>query len=213
MAREAISVAVVRRLPRYYRYFEMLERESVQRISSGELAARMGLTASQIRQDFNCFGGFGQQGYGYNVSELRQRFFEIMGLYQPHKAILVGVGNLGRALLGSFNFEKRGVSLVAAFDTAETVIGRQYGELVVQPMSALSAFLQEAQPSVAVLTIPREVAESVAAQLAREGIVGIWNFTSIDLHLQNPDILVENVHFGDTLATLSYRLSQNQKEV
>ena len=211
MKRNEISSAVIRRLPRYYRYLQTLSRDGVERISSSALAEKMGLTASQVRQDFNCFGGFGQQGFGYSIPVLLDRFSEILGLNNLYDAILIGVGNLGRALLLNFNFEKRGVRLAAAFDISSSTIGQRYGDVTVQSMANLSAFIAETRPKIAVLTVPKNAVESIVSILREAGISGIWNFTSIDLHLNAQDILVENVHFGDTLTTLAYRIEQENR--
>jgi len=211
MKKQDVSSAVIRRLPRYYRYLQTLSRDGIERISSSALAERMGLTASQVRQDFNCFGGFGQQGFGYSIPVLLERFSEILGLNNLYDAILIGVGNLGRALLLNFHFEKRGVRLTAAFDINKDTIGQTYEQVTVQSIQNLSAFIAENKPKIAILTVPKNAVDSIVATLKDAGIAGIWNFTSIDLHLNTQDILVENVHFGDTLTTLAYRIEQEKR--
>ena len=163
--KEKVSLAVVRRLPRYYRYLGELQRQGVDKISSGGLAEKMGLTASQIRQDLNCFGGFGQQGYGYNVEMLRGEIASILGLPRQYRTVLIGVGNLGRALVSHVGFEKRGFSLIGLFDVREDVIGTSIGAHTVLPMSELEAFCLRERPEAAVLSLPRAAAPEVADRL------------------------------------------------
>lgn len=201
-----ISSAVIRRMPRYYRHLDELRLEGVERISSEVLAGKMGLTASQVRQDFNCFGGFGQQGYGYNVNTLLQSIAGILHIDQGHTAVLVGVGNLGRALLRNFRFDACGFTVAGAFDPAPEQIGRTIGDTVVRPLVELEAFVRENHPDIAILTVPGGAARETAARLVSWGIRGIWNFTNIDLHLELADVPVENVHFSESLMVLSYRL-------
>ncbi len=197
-------MAVIRRMPRYFRYVDELYQNGTARISSGALAAKMGLTASQIRQDFNCFGGFGQQGYGYNVENLRASIREILKLDNSHKAVLLGAGNLGRALMTNFNFAQSGFALTAAFDIKPELEGAQVAGVPVMAMSRLERYVAEENPDIAILTLPRHAAKEAADNLCRWGIRGIWNFTGVDLHLDGVAIPVENVHFSESLMTLSY---------
>ena len=197
-------MAVIRRMPRYFRYVDELYQNGTARISSGALAAKMGLTASQVRQDFNCFGGFGQQGYGYNVENLRASILEILKLDNSHKAVLLGAGNLGRALMTNFNFAQSGFALTAAFDIKPELEGAQVAGVPVMAMSRLERYVAEENPDIAILTLPRHAAKEAADNLCRWGIRGIWNFTGVDLHLDGVAIPVENVHFSESLMTLSY---------
>ena len=201
-----ISSAVIRRMPRYYRHLDELRLEGVERISSEVLAGKMGLTASQVRQDFNCFGGFGQQGYGYNVQTLLKSIAGILHIDKGHTAVLVGVGNLGRALLRNFHFDVCGFTVVGAFDPSPEQIGRTIGNTVVRPLAELEGFVRGSRPDIAILTLPGPAARETAAQLVEWGVRGIWNFTNIDLHLELSQIPVENVHFSESLMVLSYRL-------
>ena len=209
--KEKVSLAVVRRLPRYYRYLGELQRQGVDKISSGGLAEKMGLTASQIRQDLNCFGGFGQQGYGYNVEMLRGEIASILGLPRQYRTVLIGVGNLGRALVSQVGFEKRGFSLIGLFDVREDVIGTSIGAHTVLPMSELEAFCLRERPEAAVLSLPRAAAPEVADRLVALGVKGFWNFSNGEI--VEGEIPVENVHLGDSLMTLCYRIQseENQK--
>ena len=200
--RQEVSKAVIQRLPRYYRNICELKAEGAQRISSRALAERMGLTASQIRQDFNCFGGFGQQGYGYNIEKLQEELGAILGLRAGRTAILLGVGNLGRALLNNFNFSASGFELLCAFDASPELIGRSFGGYEVRDAKELERYIDEPHPDVAVLTIPRGNAPAIARSLVERGIRGLWNFTGEDLHLEGLGVPVENVHLSDSLMTL-----------
>lgn len=200
--RQEVSKAVIQRLPRYYRNICELKAEGAQRISSRALAERMGLTASQIRQDFNCFGGFGQQGYGYNIEKLQEELGAILGLHAGRTAILLGVGNLGRALLNNFNFSASGFELLCAFDASPELIGRSFGGYEVRDAKELERYIDELHPDVAVLTIPRGNAPAIARSLVERGIRGLWNFTGEDLHLEGLGVPVENVHLSDSLMTL-----------
>lgn len=201
-----ISSAVIHRMPRYYRHLCDLQDAGITRISSGTLADRMGLTASQVRQDFNCFGGFGQQGYGYNVSELRQAIASIMHIDRERAAIIIGAGNLGKALMTNFNFAKYGVRLVAAFDSNPQLIGTEISGVPIYSCRQLEAVMAEFHPEIAILTLPKVHAKPAAQRLIAGGIKGIWNFTSIDLHLDMPQVPVENVHFSESLMVLSYKI-------
>ena len=210
---EGVSPAVIKRLPRYFRYLRELIREGTMRISSGELAARMHVTASQIRQDLNCFGGFGQQGYGYNVQYLYTKISELLGVGEGFSAVIVGAGNLGRALIRNSMFEKRGVDVIAAFDVDPLQIGRVISDVTVHPMSEMAEFCRNHNVDIAVLTLPKEAAAQVAHTLAQAGVRAFWNFTSTELQDLEPTCTVETVHLGDSLMTLCYRLRSNGEEV
>ncbi|MCI7125569.1 MAG: redox-sensing transcriptional repressor Rex [Agathobaculum sp.] len=210
--KQEISKAVVQRLPRYYRNISELKAEGVQRISSRALAARMGLTASQIRQDFNCFGGFGQQGYGYNVEKLMEELGSILGLPAGRTAILIGAGNLGRALLNNFDFTASGFVLLCAFDANPDIVGRRFGGHEVRPIDTLYTFLDQYKPDVAVLALPRRLAPEMARDLVDHGICGLWNFTGEDLHLEGLGVPVENVHLSDSLMTLCHLIHMHTKK-
>ncbi len=202
-----ISNSVIKRLPRYYRFLGELKAAGMTRISSGELARKMGLTASQIRQDLNCFGGFGQQGYGYNIELLQNGIAHILGLDEKKTAILIGIGNLGRAVTLHINFESKGFKLIGLFDSKESLVGQVIKNLPIRNTSTLDEFCRENLPDIAILCIPKNSAMSIADQLVGLGIKGFWNFSHYDLALKYPAVKVENVHFGDTLMTLSYRLN------
>ena len=204
MGKQAISTPVIRRLPRYYRFLGDLEQEKVERISSRELAQRMGLSASQIRQDFNCFGGFGQQGYGYHVKALREIIGSILGVHEQTGVILIGAGNLGKAIAAHVDFEKRGCRLIGIFDSNPLLAGTSTAGIPIMPMETLDTFCRQHHPQVAVLCIPKDAAQSLADQLISLGIGGFWNFSHFDLRINNPNIIVENVHLGDSLMTLAY---------
>ena len=206
MQKSVISDAVKRRLPRYYRFLCNLQAEKVERISSEELSKRMGVTASQIRQDLNNFGGFGQQGYGYNVDKLKNELSRILGLDTVHNIIIIGAGNLGQALANYSNFQTRGLIVKGIFDVNESLVGRDVGDLTVMPMSALEDFIKENDISIATLAIPKEPASSVAAMLYDYGIRAFWNFAHVDLDLPG-DAVSENVHLSDSLMQLTYWLN------
>ena len=201
---EGVSASVIRRLPRYHRFLYDLIQRDVHRISSRELAELMNLTASQIRQDLNCFGGFGQQGYGYNIDKLQEELGAIMGLRTGRTAILLGAGNLGRALLNNFNFSASGFELLCAFDANPQLIGQRFGGHEVRSADTLAEFIECNKPDVAVLTIPRGDAPRIARGLVERGIRGLWNFTGEDLHLEGLGVPVENVHLSDSLMTLCH---------
>ena len=204
-----ISNAVIRRLPRYFRYLKELLDNGILRISSGELSERMGLTASQIRQDLNCFGGFGQQGYGYNVKFLYAEISRILGVDRGYDAVIVGAGNLGRALIGTPMFEKRGVSVRGLFDVKKELIGTTFGSLCVRDAQTLADFCRENNISIAILTLPKTEVPSTAKLLADAGVKGLWNFSNAELSLpEHPDVIIENVHLGDSLMALCYQLGQ-----
>jgi redox-sensing transcriptional repressor len=208
-----VSPAVIKRLPRYFRYLRELIRCGKMRISSGELSEMMHVTASQIRQDLNCFGGFGQQGYGYNVNYLYARICEILGVGEGYRAIVIGAGNLGKALVRSPMFEKRGVDIVGIFDVSPNVIGTTVAQATVYAMDDLESFCAENQVDMAVLTLTKDHATEVAERLAALGVKGIWNFTGKELDELDPSIVVENVHIGDSLMTLCYELRVREEEI
>ncbi len=201
----SVSSSVIKRLPRYFRYLRILIREGKSRISSAELSRRMNVTASQIRQDLNCFGGFGQQGYGYNVNYLYANICELLGVGAGLHAVILGAGNLGKALVKSTMFEKRGVEVIALFDTDPSLVGKTIDGIPVYHASTLGNFCRENPVDMAVLTLPKEAASKVASDALSYGIRGFWNFTSEELVLGDGAV-VENVHLGDSLMTLSYRL-------
>ncbi|MGO5027743.1 redox-sensing transcriptional repressor Rex [Candidatus Agathobaculum pullicola] len=209
--KQEVSKAVIQRLPRYYRNICELKAEGVQRISSRALAERMGLTASQIRQDFNCFGGFGQQGYGYNIDKLMEELGTILGLRAGRTAILLGAGNLGRALLNNFDFGASGFQLLCAFDANPELTGKRFGGYEVRSSDTMQEFLAKHKPDVAVLTIPRGKAPEIARELVDQGIRGLWNFTGEDLHLGGLGVPVENVHLSDSLMTLCHLVSSTDE--
>lgn len=209
MKKDKISSAVIRRLPRYYRHLDDLLRAGTVRISSSSLAKSMGLTASQIRQDLSCFGGFGQQGYGYNVEYLRSEVADILGMNRDHTVAILGAGNLGRALMENFPFASNGFRLVAAFDVDPKLVGTQISGTPVCHVDSLEEYLSANPVSVCVLTVPAGVAEATARRLARCGVTGIWNFTNVELPQQDmPNVQIEDVHFADSLLTLSYMISE-----
>ena len=208
MKKQKVSSAVIRRLPRYYRHLNDLYQAGVERISSNALGSSLGLTASQIRQDLSCFGEFGQQGYGYNVGTLRDEVADILGMNRGHSAVILGVGNLGRALMENFHFERSGVALAAAFDVAPGVVGRQVSGVPVYHVDQLEEYLGRQPASIGVLTVPGRAAAGIAKRLVGAGVKGIWNFTNIELSLEEPGVVVEDVHFADSLLALSYMISE-----
>ncbi|MCM1506242.1 MAG: redox-sensing transcriptional repressor Rex [Ruminococcus flavefaciens] len=212
MSKNAISNSVIRRLPRYYRFLGELEENGYVRISSRELAEKMGLTASQIRQDFNCFGEFGQQGYGYNVSELRRQIGIILGLDKKNPMILMGAGNLGKAIARHIDFRNKGFELIGAFDVNPDIIGRRLGKITVKDISELEQFCMEHKPVAVVLCVPQEVAEKEAERLISYGIHAFWNFTHCDLSINHENVVVENVHLGDSLTILSYAINAEKEQ-
>ena len=211
MEEKEISQAVISRLPRYFRYLGELRDEGIERISSQDLSELMKVTASQIRQDFNNFGGFGQQGYGYNVEYLYSEIGRILGLDRQHNFIIIGAGNLGRALGNYINFERRGFIFRGMFDQDPALIGQDVRGVKVRPMEELETFIQENGIDIVVLTIPKSSAVNIAERLANTQIRAIWNFAHVDLNLPD-EIQVENVHLSDSLMKLSYSISRYMKE-
>lgn len=207
MKKENISDAVIRRLPRYYRQLTDLCGRGIVRISSHSLGQEMNITASQIRQDFSCFGEFGQQGYGYNVEELRSEIGHILGVDNDHHLIMIGVGNLGRALLHNFHFSQAGFTVDAAFDISPSVVDTSVNGIPVYSMQELDSFVQQNHIDVVVLTIPQSVAQDTATHLIELGVRGFWNFTNVELSSPTDDVKFENIHFADSLLTLSYRIA------
>ena len=206
-----ISQAVIRRMPRYYRYLGELIDEGVERISSNELSVRMKVTASQIRQDLNNFGGFGQQGYGYNVQYLYDEIGTILGLDCQHNVIVIGAGNMGQALANYVKFEKRGFLITGLFDVNPSLIGTSVRGIEIHSMESLPEFVKDHSVDIAVLTLPKDKAEMVADTLVKLGIRAIWNFAHLDLEVPN-DVVVENVHLSDSLMQLSYNIARRRKE-
>ena len=207
MKNESISFSVIKRLPRYYRFLGELKSNGIIRISSRELSQRMGLTASQIRQDFKCFGGFGQQGYGYNVEQLHKEIGSILGVHSGHKAIIIGAGNLGRLVSNQITFETKGFSLIGIFDRKEALTGQMIKGIPVRHIDGLDEFCRENLPEMAVLCIPPESARELVPLLIKLGIKAFWNFSHYDVALNHPGVAVENVHLGDSLMTLCYKIN------
>ncbi len=205
-----ITITVIRRLPRYYRFLSELNDQKVDRISSTKLAQIMNVTASQVRQDLNCFGGFGQQGYGYSVSQLKDEIKNILGLNNDYKAILIGAGNLGKAVAMHMNFEKLGFELIACFDNNEKKVGQQLNDIYVKSETELDEFCKENHVDSAFLCIPRVCVENVLDKLYALGIKNYWNFSHYDISARYSDTLVENVHLSDNLMTLCYRMNNNK---
>ncbi len=209
--KNSVPDAVIKRLPRYFRYLRIIMREGKTRISSAELSRRMNITASQIRQDLNCFGGFGQQGYGYNVTYLYARICELLGVGAGLQAIIIGGGNLGRALANNEMFEKRGVDVVAVFDNSPELIGKKVNDIPILSINELERYVATHTVDIAVLTLPKEYALEMAQRIADTDISGIWNFTAQELD-GIEGLIVENVHLGDSLMTLNYRIANKDKD-
>ena len=203
-----ISTSVIKRLPRYYRFLGNLKKQNIKRISSGELARRMNLTASQVRQDFNCFGGFGQQGYGYSIDNLYEEIGSILGIDEPMKAVMLGVGNLGRVVANNMDFLKLGFELVGLFDNNPELVGSEVAGMKVLDVAELEAFCKEYEPKAAFICVPTSAAKELTNRLVDLGIEGFWNFSHFDIALAHPDVAVENVHFTDTLMRLSYKIKK-----
>lgn len=210
-----ISMAVIRRLPRYYRYLHEMYLGGMKQISSRELADCMELTASQVRQDFNCFGDFGQQGCGYDVEHLHREITKILGLDQSYRVVMIGVGRVGQSLLENFDFERRGFQVVAAFDRDPELIGKTFGGVLVSDMAQAEQMLtgRGNQADIGVLAVPNEAAVECAELLKKCGVKAIWNFTKGDLARFKSNLLVQNVHFSDSLLTLCYRLTEMENEI
>ena len=209
MAEKNISMAVIRRLPKYHRYLSDLLDKDVQRISSKELSDIIGFTASQIRQDLNNFGGFGQQGYGYNVEALHREIGNILGLNKVYNAVLIGAGNLGQAIANYSGFRKAGFEIKALFDANPRMIGLKIRDFEVLDSENIETFVEEKNIDIAILCIPKHGAQDVVDRLVKSGIKGIWNFASIDLEVPN-GVIVENVNLTESLFTLSYLMKENE---
>lgn len=207
-----VSSSVIKRLPRYYRFLGDLRDKGMYRISSKDLSERMGLTASQIRQDLNCFGEFGQQGYGYNIELLQNEIGKILGLQTVKRAILIGAGHMGRALAMHFDMTTKGFQLIGIFDKKPSLSGQTIQNLPIHGMDRLDEFCRGNKPDMAILCIPRSEAHDVAETLVNLGVKGFWNFTHYDLSVDFPGICVENVHLSDSLMTLCYNISRYDSE-
>ncbi|WP_099204458.1 redox-sensing transcriptional repressor Rex [Scatolibacter rhodanostii] len=205
--RENISMSVIRRLPRYYRFLNELQRAGISKISSKDLSEKMGLTASQIRQDFNCFGGFGQQGYGYNISHLCDEIATILGITKMHKCILIGAGNLGRSVAAHVPFQSLGFELIGIFDNKEKLFGEKIRDYTILPEDQMLSFVEREKPAMAILCVPREPTEKIVESLHSLGVHAFWNFSHYDISINYPDTIVENVHLNDSMMTLCYKLS------
>lgn len=208
---KGISQAVISRLPRYYRYLGELKDEGVERISSQELSELMNVTASQIRQDFNNFGGFGQQGYGYNVNYLYTEIGKILGLDKSHHLVIIGAGNLGQALANYVNFERRGFIVKGVFDINPDLFGKDLRGIKVQPLDNVVEFVKQNNIDIAVLTIPKNGAVDITQQLVKYGVKAILNFAHVDLEVPE-GVIVENVHLSDSLMKLSYNINHYKKK-
>lgn len=204
-------MSVIRRLPRYYRFISELADSGEQRISSGKLAELMNVTASQIRQDFNCFGGFGQQGYGYSISFLKSEMENILGLNKVNNAIILGAGNLGKAVALHINFAERGFNIKGIFETNPNIIGTKINDIEVMPESQVDEFIKNNDISIAMLCIPRQSVATIIDRLYNYGIKAYWNFSHFDIARKYSDTVVENVHMTDSLMTLSYRMNEKLK--
>lgn len=207
MTSKKISIAVIKRLPRYYRYLSHLLELGIKRVSSKELSNRMGITASQIRQDLNCFGGFGQQGYGYNVESLFNEIGNILGINKTFQVVIIGAGHMGQALANYGNFEKRGFKVIGIFDANPSVIGMKINNMEVMNIDDLEAFVHDHKVDIAIISVPYSATPAVADKVARLGIKGLWNFSAMDLELPY-DVIVENVHLSDSLMVLGYKLNE-----
>lgn len=203
---DSVSNSVIKRLPRYYRFLGELKEKGIIRISSKDLSEKMGFTASQIRQDLNCFGGFGQQGYGYNIESLYNEIGNILGVDKIKKAIIIGAGNLGKAVALHMSFEERGFNIIGIFDRNPALTGQMLRGLPIRHTDGLYDFCKDNSPIVAILCIPNYAAENLAPQLVELGIKGFWNFSHYDISTNYPGVAVENVHLSDSLMTLSYHV-------
>jgi len=212
MRKRKISHNVILRLPRYLRYLEGLHSGGAVRISSEELGRLMGITASQIRQDLSCFGEFGQQGYGYKVEMLIREISEILGINTERRAVVIGAGNLGRAIVSNFPFDLYGFRLTGVFDIAENIVGQTVSGLTICHVDDLEKEFQNTPPDVAVLTMSAERANIMAKRLITAGVRGLWNFTNVDLVVSDPNVVVENIHFSDSLLTLSYYMTHRARQ-
>lgn len=210
MDKKQVPLVVVRRLPRYYRHLSDMLKKNITRTSSKDMSKKMGVTASQIRQDFNCFGGYGQQGYGYNVEMLQKEIGTILGMDRGYTTIIVGAGNLGTALANHDTFEKRGYKMIGLFDADTTKVGKSIAGHTIMHTDELEGFVKEYNPDIAILCVPKSAVYDTANDLVKYGVKALWNFTYTELELPD-DVVVENVHLSDSLMTLSYRLLNKEK--
>ena len=210
--KSAISSAVIKRLPRYHRYLGELLREGKLRISSAELSRIMNVTASQIRQDLNCFGGFGQQGYGYNVKYLYGKISELLGVEEGYRAVIVGAGNLGRALAATHMFDRRGVHRLAMFDVDPQIVNTEICGLPVYHIDKLGDYCKKEKIALGVLTVPKNAAYDVSMVMVEAGVRGIWNFANMELKINAPGVIVENIHLGDSLMKLCYEIKTSSEK-
>ena len=209
---ENISVQVINRLPRYYRFLGELLDKNITRISSRELSDRMHLTASQIRQDLNCFGGFGQQGYGYSVDALHEEIGHFLGIDNQYSAIMIGAGNLGKAVATHMSFEKRGFKLTGIFDSDKNKIGQKIREISIMDTDSLEEFCEKNHPDVAIFCVPKSATPALADKLHSYGVKNYWNFSHYDLTLDFDDIIVQNVHLNDSLMVLCYMITDSRNK-
>ncbi len=200
-----ISDAVIHRLPRYYRYLSELETAGIERISSSRMSHEMNLNASQIRRDLNCFGGFGQQGYGYQVSRLKQEIMRILGIGASYRVVIVGVGNIGQALLKYRHFADEGYHILAVFDSDPKLIGREVDNITIRSMNELAEFVKDNKVDIGIIAVPKAYAQKMADELVSLGVKGIWNFAPVDVEVRR-GVSVENVHLSDSLYILSYHM-------
>jgi len=211
MKKEKVSEAVIRRLPKYYRYLMDLERLGVERISSQELSKMMGIKATQIRQDLNCFGGFGQQGYGYHVKMLKKEIKNIIGLNREYKVILIGAGNIGQALSNYIGFEREGFNIVGIFDANPKLIGNTIRSKTIMDIDTLHTFAKNNSIDLCIITTPKESAQQIADMVIGVGIKSIWNFAPVDVEARR-GVFIENVHLNDSLYTLVYRMNEQEAD-
>ncbi len=209
-SKNGISSSVIKRLPRYYRFIGELVAQGIIRSSSSELAEKMSLTASQIRQDLNCFGGFGQQGYGYNLLELHQEIAKILGINQAHKAILFGAGNFGKAIATHMNFQKYGANLVGIFDSDPQKQGEKIADMEINSIDCLESFCKENNPKIAILCVPKAAVQGIVDKLLALNINAFWNFSHYDIKINNENVVVESVHLADSLMRLSYGITHEE---
>ncbi len=205
-----ISDAVIHRLPKYYRYLSELEAAGIERVSSSRMSHDMSLNASQIRRDLNCFGGFGQQGYGYQVNRLKQEIMKILGIGSTYRAVVVGAGNIGQALLKYRHFADEGYDIIAVFDSDAHQIGKDVGGKAIRPMSELNDFVKGNNVDIGIITVPKANAQKTADMLVSLGVKGIWNFAPVDVEVRR-GVSVQNVHLSDSLYILSYHMREQSE--
>lgn len=206
-----ISMAVIKRLPKYHRYLSELLKNDVDRISSKELSEKIGFTASQIRQDLNCFGDFGQQGYGYNVRELYRQISNILGLTKEYDIVIIGAGNIGQAIANYNRFEKLGFVLKGIFDANPKLIGMKIRDIEIQDIDNLEGFLSQNSIDIGVICVPRVTAQKICTSLVNNNVKGVWNFAPVDLVVPE-DVTIENVHLSESLLTLAYLLNEGSEQ-